>query len=143
MDIYSMNVYLLFSITVLFLVSLSLILRKVEKSRPNMKFLWLSSVVSLAMALGSLLLSLYKPYTSCNLLDYLFACLLWCEYPGFIIAGLIAPLFGGGWYTIAEEPVWHCVAFVISFVLYTFLIFIVIRTLKKKFWSGKALVPHQ
>ena len=138
--IYRINIYLLFSITALVLIALSFVLRKIEKSLPKMKFLWLSSVVSLVMALCSLVLDLYTPYASHSLLDYLFACLLWCEYPGFIITGLIAPLFGGGWYTIAEEPVWHCVAFVVSFVLYTLLIFLVIRTalhLKKRFWSFK------
>jgi hypothetical protein len=135
-----MNIYLLYSITALFLVALSLILRKVEKSRPDMKFLWLSSVVPLAMALGFLPLSLYKPYASHSLLGYLLFCLFWCEYPGFIIASLIAPLFSSGWWF--EEPVWLCVAIVVSFVLYTPLIFLVIRItlyLKKKFWSGKAL----
>jgi len=146
MDIYSMNIYVLFSITVLFLVSLSFISWKVEKSHPKMRFLWLSSVISLVMALCSLVLNLYTPYASHSLLDYFFACLLWCEYPGFMISGLIAPLFGGGWYAIAEEPVWHCVAFVISFMLYTLFIFIVIRIalhLKRSFWSGKTLATHQ
>jgi len=136
-----MDVYLSFSITALFLVTLSLILRKVEKSRSQLRFLWLSSVVPLAMGLGSLLLDLYTPYASRSLLYYLSFCLLWCEYPGIIIAGLMAPLFGGGWYTVVEKPVWHCVAFVVSFVLYTLMIFVVIRIalyLKKRFWSGNA-----
>jgi hypothetical protein len=110
-------------------------LRKVEKTHPKIKFLWLSSIVPLAIALGFLLLSLYKPYASHSLLGYLLFCLLWCEYPGFIIAGLIAPLFtSSGWWF--EEPVWSCVAIVVSFVLYTLLIFLVIRValyLKKKF----------
>jgi hypothetical protein len=135
-----MNIYLLYSITVLFLVTLSFILRKIEKSRPDMKFLWLSSVVPLAMALGFLPLSLYKPYASHSLLGHLLFCLLWCEYPGFIISSLIAPLFTSGWWF--EEPVIPFVAVVVSFVLYTLLIFMVIRIalyFKKRFWSGKAL----
>jgi hypothetical protein len=136
-------VYLPFFITALFLITLSLVLWKIEKSRPNMKFLWLSSVVPLAIALGSLTLSLYKPYASHSLLNYLFLCLLWCEYPCFIIVGLVAPLLSSGWWF--EVPVWSYVVFAVSFVLYTFLIFIVIRIamyLKKAFWSGKILASH-
>jgi hypothetical protein len=137
-------VYLPFFVTVLFLISLNVVLWKIEKSCPNMKFLWLSSVVPLAIALGCLTLSLYKPYASHSLLNYLFLRLLWCEYPCFIIVGLVAPLLSSGWWF--EVPVWAYVVFAVSFVLYTSLIFIVIRIvlyLKNKFWSGKALAPHQ
>ncbi len=133
-----MDVYLPFSITVLILVTLSFIFRKIEKSRPNMKFLWLSSIVPLAMALSSSLLNLYTPYASHSLLDCLFGCLLRCDYPIFRMVGSIAHLFSGNWY---EDLVWQNVAFVVSFVFYTLLIFLVIRivlSLKKKFWSGNA-----
>jgi len=138
--IYRMNIYLLFSITALVLVALSFILWKVEKSCPKLKFLWLSSIVPLAIALGFLPLSLYRPYASHSLLGYLLFCLLLCEYPGFIISSLIVPLFSSGWWF--EEPVTPFVAVVVSFVLYTLLIFLAIRIalyLKKRFWSGKAL----
>jgi len=142
-----MNVYLFYTITIVpVLFILVVTLHVIERQYLRMKYISVSSIIPFAMALASLLLSIYKPYASHSLLSYLFLCIVWCEYLGFIIAGLIAKLFGGGWYTIAEEPMWQCIALIISFVLNTFLIFLVVRiTLyrKKKFRSGSTSVTCQ
>jgi hypothetical protein len=134
-----MNIYLLYSITTLVLIALSFNFRKAEKTHPKMKFLWISSIIPLVMVLGSLLLDLCGPYVSHSLLYHLDSYLFWCALPGFILTGSAGPCTAG-------EPVRLCVSFIVSFMLYTFLIFIVIRIslyFKKKFWSGKALVPRQ
>ena len=104
-----------------------------------MKFLWLSSIVPLAMALGFLLLNLFGPYVSNSLLYHLDFCLFWCVIPGLILTGSAGPCTAGNIERL-------CVSLVVSFALNTFLIFVVTRVamnLKKKVWSGNALANRK
>jgi uncharacterized membrane protein len=85
-----------------------------------MKYLGLSSIIPLAITLGFLLLDLCGPYASHSLLDHLDSCLFWCVFPGLILTGSAGPCTAGNTERL-------CVSLVVSFVLYTLLIFFMIR----------------
>jgi hypothetical protein len=142
-----MYAYFPYITTGLILFALVVVLRVTERKYPGIKYISASSIISFALVLMLILFKCYAPYASEGWLYYLFGA-VWVtvEYLPLLITSVIGALFGVQGYGIAHRLIWHSVAFVVSFVLYTLLIVIVIRTalyLKKKFWSGKALATRQ
>lgn len=137
-----MNLYVLYAIaTGLMLLVLVGILRAVAYMYPKTKYISTSSIISFVLVLIVILFRCCTPYE--GWLNRLYVA-IWISilYLPFLIAGVIGSFFNMQNYGIVHEPIWHCIIFVISFVLYTFLISIVIRIVlyfKNKFWHGKTL----
>ena len=136
-----MDLYSLYAIvTGLMLLVLVGIIRAIAYMYPKVKYISISSIISFALVLTVILFRCCDPYE--GWLDSLYM-ILWMSilYLPFAIATIIGSLFNMHSYGIIHDPVWHCIAFVIAFMLYTLLISIVIRialSLKKRFWSGDA-----
>jgi hypothetical protein len=130
--------YLPFTITGLILFGLVAILRATERTHPKIKHISASSIISFSLVLMAMILRCYAPYK--GWLDYLYdAFVIGSYFPFLITLRAVRILYKG---VNFEDTIWQCVVFVVSFVLYTLLIFLVIRivlSLKKKFGSGNAL----
>lgn len=135
-----MNAYFSCAITGLILFGLVVFLRIKEKAESSIKYLSVASIISFALSLMLMLIACIPDAFIGSLFDPLAnAVVIGIGYvPFLIVSSLHVASF--------EDTIFPCLVFVFSFMLYTFLIFIVVRIflyLKNKFWSGKALVPPQ
>jgi hypothetical protein len=138
-----MDVYWFYPIiTSLILLVLVVVLRLMEQAYPKIKYISVSSIISFALVLLLILIKCCVPYE--GWLCYLHVAITICIYIPFLITVVIVSLFNVQNLGVNfEDAIWLFIAFAISFVLYTFLIFVVIRIalyFKKKFWSGNALM---
>jgi hypothetical protein len=133
-----MDAYFSYAVTSLILFALVVFLRVTERKYPKIKYLSASSIMSFTLVL-MLILAGCIPYPSKGWLDYL-AGEIWFiigYIPFLITLGIVSFL---GVRVIFEDPMGQCFVFVVSFVLYTLLIFILIRIalyLKNMFGNKK------
>lgn len=137
-----MNLYALYAIfTGLMLLVPVGILRAIAYMYPKAKYVSVSSIISFALVLTVILFTCCAPYE--GWLDSLYMILsMSMLYLPFAIVRIIGSLFNMHSYGIMHDPIWHCIAFVVAFVLYTLLISIVIKiasSFKKSLGSGNTL----